>query len=102
MGAFQVRFTAKGQSDLNRLYEFLLEFDIHTAERALQAIEIGLDFLRQSPFSCRKAADGAHGPLLRELIISFGASGYLALFEIEDAHTVTILAFRHQREDDFH
>jgi plasmid stabilization system protein ParE len=102
MDEFQVRFTEKAQSDLNRLYEFLLELDIHTAERALLAIENGLDFLRQSPFYCRKAADGAHGPLLRELIISFGASGYLALFEIEDAHTVTVLALRHQREDDFH
>ena len=102
MDDFKVRFTEKAQSDLNRLYEFLLEFDIRTAERALQAIENGLDFLRKSPFSCRKAADGAHGPLLRELIISFGATGYLALFEIEDAHTVTVLALRHQREDDFH
>jgi plasmid stabilization system protein ParE len=102
MGEFQVRFTEKAKSDLNRLYDFLLEFDIHTAERSLQAIEDGLGFLRRSPFSCRKAADGAHGPLLRELIIPFGASGYLALFEIEDAHTVTILALRHQREDDLH
>lgn len=102
MDAFQVRFTEKAQSDLNRLYKFLLEFDIHTAERALLAIENGLDFLRKSPFSCCKAADGAHGSLLRELIISFGASGHLALFEIEDAHTVTVLALRHQREDDFH
>lgn len=102
MGEFQVRFTEKAKSDLNQLYDFLLEFDIVTAERSLQAIEDGLRFLRRSPFSCRKAADGAHGPLLRELIIPFGASGYLALFEIEDAHTVTILALRHQREDDFH
>lgn len=102
MDEFHVRFTEQAQSDLRRLYEFLLAFDIHTAERALLAIENGLDFLRKSPFSCRKAADGAHGPLLRELIISFGASGYLALFEIEDAHTVTILAVRHQKEDDFH
>ena len=102
MGEFQVRFTEKAKSDLNRLYDFLLEFDIVTAERSLQAMEDGLGFLRRSPFSCRKAADGAHGPLLRELIIPFGASGYLALFEIEDAHTVTIPALRHQREDDFH
>lgn len=24
------------------------------------------------------------------------------LFEIEDGHTVTVLAVRHQREDDYH
>jgi len=102
MDEFQVRFTATALSDLERLYEFLLAFDIQTAERAVLAIEDGLRFLRNSPFSCRKAADGAHGPLLRELIIPFGASGYLALFQIEDASTVSILALRHQREDDFH
>ncbi len=102
MNEYQIRFTVDAKSDLNRLYEFLLEFDVQTAERAFQAIDDGLRFIRKSPFSCRKAADGAHGPLLRELIIPFGASGYLALFEIEDSHTVSILALRHQREDDFH
>jgi hypothetical protein len=30
------------------------------------------------------------------------SSGYVALFEIEDAATVTILAVRHQLEDDYH
>jgi len=102
MVEFQVRFTETALSDLDRLYTFLLAFDIQTAEHAVQAIADGLSFLRKSPFSCRKAADGAHGPLLRELIIPFGASGYLALFQIEDANTVSILALRHQREDDFH
>ncbi|MDX9768663.1 MAG: type II toxin-antitoxin system RelE/ParE family toxin, partial [Ectothiorhodospiraceae bacterium] len=40
-------------------------------------------------------------PFLRELLISFGATGYVMLFEIDDASTVTILAVRHQREDDY-
>jgi plasmid stabilization system protein ParE len=39
---------------------------------------------------------------LRELVISFGGAGYVALFEIEDNETVTVLAVRHQREDDYH
>jgi hypothetical protein len=38
---------------------------------------------------------------LRGLLISFGSAGYVALFEIEDAQTVTILAVRHQREEDY-
>ncbi len=33
---------------------------------------------------------------------AFGAAGYVALFEIEDNETVTILAIRHQREEDYH
>jgi hypothetical protein len=56
--------------------------------------------LETSPFSCRKAAPD--NTFLRELIIAFGASGYVALFEIDDAKTVTVLAVRHQREDDYH
>jgi len=31
----------------------------------------------------------------------FGSAGYVALFEIEDQTTVTILAIRHQREEDY-
>ena len=58
------------------------------------------EFLRDFPFSCRKA--DANNPFLRELIIPFGHSGYVALFEVEDATTVTILAVRHQLEDDYH
>lgn len=41
-------------------------------------------------------------PLLRELLIPFGASGYVALFEIDDSRTVTVVAVRHQRESDYH
>ena len=36
------------------------------------------------------------------MVIPFGAAGYVALFEIEDNATVTILAIRHQREEDYH
>jgi hypothetical protein len=39
---------------------------------------------------------------MREFIISFGAQGYVALFEIVDAETVIIGAVRHQRESDYH
>ena len=39
---------------------------------------------------------------LRELLISFGTSGYVALFEIENEKSITILAVRHQREEDYY
>jgi hypothetical protein len=44
----------------------------------------------------------ANSPFLRELVIPFGGTGCVALFEIDDNQTVTILAVRHQREDDYH
>lgn len=102
---FSVRYTIGARDDLVRLFEFLLERactveDLDRAERALDAITSSIDHhLRRFPFACRKV--GA-SPFLRELVISFGHSGYVALFEIEDANTVTILAVRHQLEDDYH
>jgi len=99
---WQVRFTQEAESDLVRLYGFILardESDWALAERALDAIRNALRSLTLSPFSCRKATGS---PFLRELVIPFGPSGYVALFEIDDDKTVTILAIRHQREDDYH
>lgn len=56
--------------------------------------------LRLFPFSCRKIDE--NNPFLRELIVSFGASGYVLLFEIESIDQVTILTVRHQREEDYY
>ncbi len=101
--SFRVRFTAAALADLQRLYAFFMTRDISDwplAERALDAILHGVDLLEHSPFSCRKSSAG--DSFLRELLIPFGASGYVELFEIDDDKTVTVLAVRHQREDDYH
>lgn len=100
MKRYRVRFTPDAEDDLLRLYDFLLKKDLAAAEGALEAVRNGVELLSLSPFSCRKA--GAGNPLLREIVIPFGASGYVALFEIEGPSTVTIIAVRHQREDDYH
>ena len=52
-------------------------------------------------FSCSKAQGAESSPFLRELLIPFGHSGYVALFEVEDSQTVAVLAVRHQREEDY-
>ena len=98
---YNVRLTVEAQEDLERLYDFLLERDVDVAERALEAIEKGLALLAYSPFSCRKALL-QKSPRWRELLIPFGRSGHVALFEIEDERTVTVTAVRHQREEDYH
>lgn len=101
--SYRIRFTEEAGADLQRLYGFLIEQargDLDIAERGLAAIGHGLALLEATPFSCRKA--NPRNPFLRELVIGFGATGYVALFEIEDDRTVTILAVRHQREDDYH
>lgn len=99
---YTVRFTPEAEDDLLRLFDHLAEQDLAAAVRAQTAITKGLAFLQLFPFSCRKALGGPPNPLLREMIIPFGSAGYVALFEIEDSATVTILAIRHQREEDYH
>ena len=103
---FRVRLTREAEADLDRLFDFVLEREsnraygnLALAEQALTALQAGFATLETSPFTCRKAGQS---PFLRELIIPFGHSGYVALFEVEDATTVTILAVRHQLEDDYH
>ena len=102
--SFVVRYSASARDDLKRLYEYLLDRattaeDLDQAERALVTLVGSVDSLGRSPFIYRKAGPS---PFLRELLIPFGNSGYVALFEIEDASKVTILAMRHQLEDDYH
>jgi plasmid stabilization system protein ParE len=99
---FRVRFTPGAEADLLRLFDFLLEQDAAAAEQARKAIARAIELLEVFPFSCRKALGGDGNPFLRELIIPFGSSGYVALFEIENRDTVTLLALRHQREQDYH
>ena len=101
MSSYRVRLTLEAVEDLKRLQAFLIERDLAAAERALDAIEAAFELLEHSPFSCRKAWPGDR-PLLRELIIPFGNAGYGARFAIDDPRPISILAVRHQREEDYH
>lgn len=101
MSRCRVRLTLEALEDLKRLQAFLIEKDPAAAARAVDAIETSFELLGHSPFSCRKAWPGDR-PLLRELVIPFGRSGYVALFAIEGPGQVTVLAVRHQREEDYY
>ena len=103
--AFEVRYSDSAREDLLRLFEFLLD-RAKTAED-FESVQVAIDVIRdtverslsRSPFVYRKAGES---PFLRELLIPFGGAGYMALYEIEDAVHVTVLAVRHQLEDDYH
>ena len=103
---YAVLLSREAQEDLERLFDFVLERELaratgnlELAEQALTAIKAGLGVLERFPFPCRNAADS---PFLREIIIPFGSTGYVALFEVIDDKTVVVAAVRHQREDDYH
>ena len=97
---YKVRYTLAAKEDLKRLFTFLADQDVQAAKRARKVIAASTKLLEQFPFTCRKAVP--ENSFLRELVISFGGAGYVALFEIEDQETITIIAVRHQREDDYH
>lgn len=104
--SFRVRLTREAEADVERLFDFVLQRelerdggDLSLAEQAVAAIPAGFATLKTSPFTCRKAGQS---PFLRELIIPFGRSGYVALVEIESATDVVFVAVRHQLEDDYY
>lgn len=94
----RLRLTRAAADDLQRLFDFLAAHDLPLAVQAREAIAQSFDFMVAFPFACRKADPSR--PWLREMVISFGRAGYVALYEIDDDEIITILAVRHQREDD--
>jgi plasmid stabilization system protein ParE len=80
---------------LERLTDFLLRADAPaSAAEILPVLQSGLAVLRQHPLIGRKVEHD-----LRELMISRGRTGYVALYDYDVARDVAIvLAVRHQRE----
>lgn len=66
-------------------------------QRTLDAIREGMRLLSWSPHTCRRAELG--NGRSRELVIPFGATGYVVPFEVV-GDDVVVGAVRHQREDD--
>ena len=103
--AFEVRYSDSAREDLLRLFDFLLDRaktaeDFDSAQVAINVIRDTVErSLSRAPFVYRKAGES---PFLRELLIPFDGAGFVALYEIKDAVHVTVLAVRHQLEDDYH
>ena len=87
-------YSSRAVADLERLADFLVEADPQAATETLDLIGEAIGLLVRHPFVGRPLSDG-----LRELIISRGKTGYVALYSVEHAEdAVLILAIRHQRE----
>ena len=104
-GEFDVRYTDEARSDLLRLFEYQLDRartaeDIDAAQSAIDAVTAAVaGHLSRTPFIYRKVGES---PFLRELLVPFRASGYVVLDEIDDRSTVSVMAVRHQLEDDYY
>jgi len=96
--SYEVRYTTAAREDLVRLIDYLSDVNLAAGKRAQKTILRAVTILESFPFTCRKAI--VDNPFLRELVIPFGETGYVALYEIRGSR-VDILALRHQREDDY-
>lgn len=90
-----VSYSARALADLGRLFDFIAIHDPFAATRAAQRISEAVTLLRNHPYIGR-AVRGE----LRELVISHGRHGYVALYRVR-ANGVVVLALRHQREAGF-
>lgn len=92
----KIIITKEATQGLERCRLFLLKKNPHATIRAIQAIKNSFDLLKTEPTIGRPLLDL---PELRELIIPFGESGYIALYRYEiESDSISILAFKHQKE----
>jgi len=90
----QVIYSDEALADFERIIEFLLETSSEKAIQTLENITSAVGILQAHPLIGRRI-DGH----IRELVISHGATGYLALYRFDTAFDVIrILRIRHQRE----
>ena len=93
----QVIYASNALGNLERAFEFLAEHDPGAAAAAAAAIREAIDTLARHPLIGR-SVEGE----LRELVISYGRTGYAALYHFVPAlDQIRILAIRHQRELDY-
>ena len=87
-------YSARALDDLERVTDFLADADPAAAATTVELIAEAVAILARHPLIGRPTEQG-----LRELVISRGRTGYVALYSFEEAQDcILILAVRHQRE----
>ena len=90
----EVIVSNNADADLTRLVAFLIDEAPAVALSTYDLVLGALEMLRTYPSIGRPVDD-----VLRELVISRGGTGYVALYEFDvPADRVVVLALRHQRE----
>jgi addiction module RelE/StbE family toxin len=89
-----ISYAPRALSDLQRLVDFLADSDSSAATQAAELITSAVGALQHHPLLGRPVVLD-----FRELVISRGKSGYLALYRYDEARDrVLVLTVRHQRE----
>ena len=90
----KISYTRQALHDLKRLSEFLFETHREASAEITALILDGINILQSHPQVGRPKGNG-----LRELIISRGSTGYVALYDFYPSkNEALILTIRHQRE----
>jgi plasmid stabilization system protein ParE len=93
----EVHYARRALDDIERLTDFLLSSDPAAALETADVIFEAINILARSPEIGRKVNAGN-----RELVISRGRTGYLALYHfLPNTQRVLVLALRHQRESGY-
>ena len=93
----QVVYSGHAVEDLERRFELLTVEDADAAVRGANAIRSAVEMLAHHPMIGRIVRSD-----IRELVISFGRTGYVALYEhVLATDVVYVLRIRHQRELDY-
>ena len=93
-----VKYSAQAIADLQRLHDFLATQDKDVAKRAIAVIRDALKKIAVTPERFRPEEGRIY---LREAIIDFGSSGYIARFRHLPKGDILIARIKHQKEDDF-
>ncbi len=92
----QLKISNRAKNDLQRLFDFLAQFDLDVAQRGNDAIYDEFFRLQQTPTNGAPVPDR---PNVRKLIIDFGASGYQIFHKYyAQSDTTVVLAVLHQKE----
>ncbi|PHV05077.1 addiction module toxin RelE [Janthinobacterium sp. BJB412] len=93
----RISYSDQALADLERISDFLSEGGLDELE-TLNLIDEAVTILGRHPMIGRQVESG-----LRELVISQGRTGYVALYTYEVQYdAILVLAIRHQREAGFH
>lgn len=92
-----VVYSSNALANLQRAFVYLADEDPGAARDAAAAIRSAVEMLAHHPMIGRIVRGE-----VRELVISFGRTGYVALYRfVPAAQQVRVLAIRHQRELDY-
>ncbi len=94
----QIIYTDKSHNDLQRLVEFMNTVAPNVKDKMIDRLLSGISQLAINP----RLGKPSNRKLFRELIIPFGQSAYIVLYQYNDSNDRVIVArIRHSKENGF-